>query len=100
MLLENLRDFSQIRVLFMKQSFSQIRVLLSNKGSKMETVGNWKLECEFGNHQNVVTEDHFSVSLIDIGLCFCSCGYYLRIDFKSCPGPATTPNPTATTVRK
>jgi len=34
-----------------------IRVLLSNKGSKMETVGNWKLEC-----------------------------------------PATTPNPTATTV--
>ena len=68
MLLENLRDFSQIRVLFMKQSFSQIRVLLSNKGSKMETVGNWKLECEFGNHQNVVTEDHFSVSLIDMTL--------------------------------
>ena len=64
------QSFSHIHVFFVKQSFSQIRVLLSNKGSKMETVGNWKLECEFGNHQNVVTEDHFSVSLIDIGHCF------------------------------
>lgn len=51
------KKIEKCKVIVETSSGCTIRVLLSNKGSKMETVGNWKLEC-----------------------------------------PATTPNPTATTV--